>query len=65
MKVEITKNHKTEKRTYLKNQVLEVMPWKAAELIRAKVAKELFKKEVKVPIEKAETNEKKIIKETR
>lgn len=65
MKIEIIKNHKTKKRHYLKGQTLEVMPWKAEELFKMKIARVLFKKEVHVPIVKAETTEKKDLKETR
>jgi len=65
MKIEIIKNHKAKKRHFLKGQILEVMPWKAEELFKLKVARVLFKKEVHVPIQKAETAEKKNLKETR
>ena len=65
MKIEIIKNHKTKKRTYLKGQTLDVMPWKAEEFFKRKVARVLFKKEVHVPIQTAETAEKKDLKETR
>ncbi len=65
MKVEITKNYQDGNRMRLKGTILQVMPWKAEELLKQKVARVLFKKLVAVPIEKVETAEKKDIKESR
>ena len=64
MKVEIIKNCRDGKRTRLKGQTLEVTPWKAEQLLKSKLVREL-KKEVKVPIVKAETTQKIEVKETR
>lgn len=41
--IEITKNYKDGNRHRLKGQILEVMPWKANELINLKVAKLVYK----------------------
>ena len=65
MRIEITKNDEQEKRTYLKGQVLDVMPWKAAEMVKANIAKVLFKNIIEVEKKEVETNEAKLVKETR
>jgi len=65
MKVIIIKNCQDGNRKRLKGTVLEVTPGKAEQLLKKKIAKELLKKAVKVPIEKIETAEKIDLKETR
>ena len=65
MKIVITKNCQDGNRMRLKGTTLEVTPGKAEQLIKKKLAKELFKKAVKIPIEKVETAEKNDLKETR
>lgn len=49
--IEITKNYKDGNRHRLKGQIIEVMPWKAEELIGLKVAK-LAYKEIETTMQK-------------